>query len=170
VATLRRFRDLPGAEIAAATLNAAGLECEVADECTIGLVWTYSTALGWMRLAVADSDSEAAREILEPAEAVEWPAEFEDDGTTDRCPRCNSTDLEVESGARKTLALMLITMGMPLWFWRSRLYCRACGWSRVLPLRIRPELVGVWLIAAVGSLLLTTVVFMAVGYIIHGRP
>lgn len=164
-----RFRDLPGAEMASTTLDAAALDYELADTYTIGLVWTYSTALGWIRLSVADSDSEVAREVLEPAEEVDWPAEFESDEEIDHCPICNSADLEVVSGARKTLALMLITMGLPLWFWRSRLRCRACGWSRVIPIRIRPEIVGAWLIAAAGACVLTAVVFIAAGYVIRSR-
>src|SRR5262249_17046089 len=132
--TVARFRDLAGAEMASTTLGAAGLESDVADADTIGLLWTYSTALGWIRVMVADSDIQAAREALEPADAIEWPPEFESDDTVDRCPICNSPDLEIVSGARKTLALMLITMAIPLWFWRSRLRCRACGWSQVMPL------------------------------------
>ena len=166
---MARFRDLPDAEVASATLEAAGIENSLADVCTIGVAWTYSTALGWIRLSVGDSDGDAAREVLKSAESVEWPVEFARCDAADLCPVCDSADLEIVSGSRKTLALMLLTMFIPLWFWRSKLLCRACGSSRIVPLHIRPDLVGVWLIAAVGAYVLMALVFLIVGYTIHGR-
>jgi hypothetical protein len=68
-----RFRDLPGAELASASLSAAGIANSLADAYTIGLLWTYSTALGWICVSVAGRDLEEARELLESVTAVEWP-------------------------------------------------------------------------------------------------
>jgi hypothetical protein len=168
VAIVGRFRDLPGAEVASATLDAAGIENELADVCTIGLVWTYSTALGWIRLNVRDVDLVAAREALDTPESIEWPVEGEIDDAPDRCLLCHSLDLEVVRGARKTLALMLL-VPIPLWVWRSRVRCRTCGTSQRVPFCIRSELIGVWLITAVGTYVLTAVIFLTLGFIIRGR-
>jgi hypothetical protein len=155
--------------VASATLEAAGIQNSLVDTCTIGLVWTYSTALGWIRLSVVDQDLKAARDVLEPAESVEWPTKLEVDEGDERCRVCGSTDLEIVSGARKTLALMLITFCVPLWFWRSKLRCKACGSVRPVPIRIRPDLVIVWIIAALGATLFTCAVCLVAGLVIHGR-
>jgi len=135
----------------------------------IGLVWTYSTALGWIRLIVGDEDFEAARDVLEPVDSVEWPAELEIDEGHERCRACNSADLEIVKGTRKTLALMLITHGVPLWFWRSKLRCRACGSGRPVPIQFRPDLVMAWIIAAFGAILFTLAICLIAGLFIHGR-
>jgi hypothetical protein len=168
VAVVARFRDLPGAEVASASLDAAGIGNDLSDAYTVGLLWTYSTALGWIRLSVDDPDVETARKVLEPAEIVEWPIELEPGGTEERCPACDSSDLAIEKGARKTLALWLLT-NIPIWFWRSKLRCRACGVFQVVPLRFRPDLAGAWLIAAIAIYLLSVGVFFLAGYMIYGR-
>ena len=168
MAVVARFRDLPGAEVASASLEAAGIGNELSDTYTIGLAWTYSTALRWIRLSVDDPEVETAREVLESAEMVEWPADLDAVGAEERCPVCDSSELAIESGARKTLALWLLT-NIPIWFWRSRLRCRACGSSQVVPLRFRPDLVGAWLVAAIAVYLLSAGVFFLAGYIIYGR-
>ena len=166
MAVVRRYRDLPGAEVASASLWAAGIENSVADAYTIGLMWTYSTALGWIRLTVADRQFEEADELLDPTGVVDWPSELATD-RAEQCPVCGSEDLAVESGARKTLALALLT-AVPIWFWRSRLRCRSCRGSWVVPFTFRPDLLLVWLISAVGVTLLTVIVLLS-GSVIEGR-
>jgi hypothetical protein len=168
MAIVGRFRDLPGAEVASASLEASGIGNDLSDAFTIGLLWTYSIALGWIRLNVDDADLETAREVLESVGTIEWPADSDPAGADERCSVCESSELAVESGARKTLALWLLTM-FPIWFWRSRLRCRACGSSWVVPLRFRPDLVAAWVAGAVGAILLTTGVFLLAGYVIRGR-
>jgi hypothetical protein len=166
---VQRFRDLPGAEVASATLDAAAVPHFLADTATIGLVWTYSTALGWIRLFVGENDRETAQLLLTPDEAIEWPEMDPDAAPDERCPACDSMDLAVESGARKTIALALLLLSVPIWFWRSRLVCRTCGYSRKIPLRFRPELVLVWLISAVVAIVLTAAITFSAMYIARGR-
>lgn len=163
---MRRYRDLPGAEVASASLWAAGIENSLADAYTIGLMWTYSTALGWIRLTVADRRLGEADELLDPGGVVDWPVELGTD-PAEQCSVCGSEDLAIESGARKTLALALLT-AVPIWFWRSRLRCRSCGASWVVPFTFRPELLIVWLISALATVLTVVVVLLA-GSVIAGR-
>jgi hypothetical protein len=158
---------LSGAEVASATLDAAGIVNSLDDDFTIGVLWTYSTALGGIRLNVADRDAAAAREALATPDLIEWPDEIEV-GQEERCPVCGSNDFAVDSGARKTLALMLLTY-VPLWFWRSRLRCRVCGDATFLPVRFRPELVLVWFAAAVSGYLITAAVGGMFGFFLLGR-
>jgi hypothetical protein len=151
------------------TLGAEGLEHELADGHMIGMVWTYSTALGWIRLRVADADFQGALDALDPPDEVEWPVEFMSEDPSDRCPVCTSTNLEFVSGARKTLALMLVTFYIPFWFWRSKVRCKDCRWSRAVPLRFRPELVAAWFLSAIVASVITEVVAIAAGYAFRGR-
>lgn len=165
---VQRFRDLPGAEVASATLDAADIPHFLADTATIGLVWPYSTALGWIRLFVGENDRETAQLLLTPDGTIEWPEMDPDAAPDERCPACDSMDLAVESGARKTLALMSL-LRLPIWFWRSRLVCRTCGYSRKIPLTFRPELVFVWLISAVVAIVLTAAITFSAMAIAKGR-
>lgn len=146
MAVVTRYRDFSEAETASATLRAAGIWNLVADSYTIGLLWTHSIALGWIRLRVRDSDLEAARATLGAAIVIEPPKTEESPEET--CPLCGSYDLALVKGSRKTIALWLVTRIVPLWLWRTRLACRGCGASRVVPLRFRPEVLFVMLAAA----------------------
>ena len=124
-----RFRDLSDAEVASATLDAAGIACCLADTYLVGMAWGYSTALQGIRMSVDEADAEEAREILSLGADAEWP-EFEPGSADELCPVCHAYALELESGPRKTLASMHLTSLNPLWLWRSRLRCRACKASR----------------------------------------
>ena len=167
MAVVARFRDLGDAEVASATLEAAGIPNSLADTDYVGLVWTHSTALHWIRVCVRDGDLPEAREILASTAEAEWPAEPES-SDSETCPVCGSADLVFRSGPRKTIALMLITY-VPLWFWRSRVTCRSCGTSWRVPLRFRPDLVMACLAIAFGVGLAVALTCLVFGYAAHGR-
>ena len=97
-----------------------------------------------------EQDREAAVELLESDFSGEIPQSGTEPAET--CPSCGSDELAIEKGSRKTAALMTMTYFVPVWFWRSRLRCRNCGWSRRLPIRFRPELAVVLLGFAVAAL------------------
>lgn len=160
---VRRFRDLADAEVASATLDAAGVAHSLSDTYLVGLAWHYSTALQGIRLSVDQADAEEARELLSLTAAAEWP-EFDPGSADELCPVCHAHALELESGPRKTLAVMTWA-GFPLWLWRSRLRCRACGDSRRVPLRFRPELVMAWLIVGIAAIVITATVGLLFRYV-----
>ena len=62
--TIDRFIFLPDAEIARATLEAAGIDAVLIGEHTTRMAWAEAAAHGGVRLQVRRSDAEAAREIL----------------------------------------------------------------------------------------------------------
>jgi putative signal transducing protein len=165
---VRHFRDLAGAEVASATLEAAGIQNSLADTYLIGLAWHYSTALRGIRVQVGDSDADEARDLLETTAVAEWPAAFARGSSDELCPACHAFDLERISGPRKTFAVMT-AFGFPLWFSRSKMRCRTCGASRRVPLRFRPELALAWLILSMGMGVLTALVCLVFGYVVHGR-
>lgn len=117
----------------------------LSDAYTIGVDWTYSQALGWIRLSVPEKDVESAVELLK----ADFSAQIVETGEepAETCPSCGSEELVLEKGSRKTVALMILTY-VPFVFWRSRLKCRTCGWSRRVPIRFRPELAAMILAGA----------------------
>jgi hypothetical protein len=167
LAVVARFRDLAGAEVASATLEAAGILNSLADTSYVGLVWTNSTAVKWIRLSVRDADLPEALELLAATADADWPADLEE-AEAEACPACGSADLVLESGPRKTIALMLFTY-VPLWFWRSRVTCRGCGTSRLVPLRFRPDLVMAWLVVALGVGIASAITSLVLGFVAYGR-
>ena len=167
MAIVAHFRDLAGAEVASASLEAAGIMNVLSDTQTIGVAWYYSNALGGVRLHVSDSDAAQAREVLKSPTEVEWP-DLPASTSDEQCWACGQYSLELESGPRKTLAVMT-AIGFPLWLWRSRLRCRSCGASRRVPLQVRPELLLAWLLIGMGVTIVCLALLLVSGYAIYGR-
>lgn len=160
---IAHFRDLADAEVASASLDAAGIPNDLSDSQTIGVDWGYSNALGGIRLHVAESAVEEARALLEEPTDIEWP-DLPDGGADERCPECGRSALELDSGPRKTLALMTtVSLPFPIWFWRSKLRCRACGFRETVPLKMRPELVLVWILTGVAVAVLIAALITSIG-------
>lgn len=59
-----RFSFPHEAHIARASLDSVGIESYIADEHTVNTQWLYSNAIGGVRLMVAESDAEDAKQIL----------------------------------------------------------------------------------------------------------
>ncbi len=157
------FRDLADAEVASASLYASGIANVFEDEQTIGLAWHYSNAIGGVRLRVAAGAAEEARAMLYGPMEVEWP-EAPAGSADEECPACGRFALELDSGPRKTLAVMT-GLGVPIWFWRSRLRCRSCGFRRKIPVRMRPELLLVWLLTGAAVVAAIAVLLAIVGFV-----
>jgi hypothetical protein len=161
---IAQFRDLADAEVASASLDAAGIPNDLADCQTIGVAWSYSNALGGIRLHVSDAAADEARAVLGEATEVEWP-ELPDGAADERCPACGHDALELDSGPRKTLAVMT-GLTIPIWFWRSKLRCCVCGFRRTVPLEMRPELVLVWILTGVAVIVVIAGLLLVIGTVI----
>jgi Putative prokaryotic signal transducing protein len=129
VPTVLTFRDILDAQAAASLLEAEGIECVLANEYLIGIVWTYSTAVGGVQLQVAPDQAEEAIALLEADESAALaevetaiPALTGDDA----CPRCGSNYLTMIRWSRYAVAAMLV-VPLPLFIWRNRVKCRSCG-------------------------------------------
>jgi hypothetical protein len=168
VPVVARFRDLADAEVASASLEAAEITNWLADTWTIGVSWSYSTALGGIRLHVREADVAEASDVLQTTAVTEWPSDLPSGSEDERCPDCAAFALELDSGPRKTLAVMT-GLGVPVWFWRSRLRCRGCGWSRKVPLRFRPELVIAWCLIGIGVGVVIVVIDTVLAFAVYGR-
>jgi len=65
---VKRFRDMPEAQIAESLLDSAGIDCFLADENTIRMDWLWSNLLGGFKLMVRPDDLDEARGVLAEAE------------------------------------------------------------------------------------------------------
>jgi DNA-directed RNA polymerase subunit M/transcription elongation factor TFIIS len=115
--TLRRFRDLPQALLAKASLESAGIQAYVIDDNMVRMDWFISNALGGLRLQVHEEDVEAASEILNQP----IPEVLQTDGVEEyrqpRCPKCGSLDVSY----RELLKSMFTREDVVSWT------CGACG-------------------------------------------
>ena len=68
---VKRFRDMPEAQIAESILDSAGIDCFLADENTIRMDWLWSNLLGGFKLMVRPEDLDAATQLLDHANVSE---------------------------------------------------------------------------------------------------
>ena len=68
---VKRFRDMPEAQIAESILDSAGIDCFLADENTIRMDWLWSNLLGGFKLMVRPEDLDAATQLLDQANVSE---------------------------------------------------------------------------------------------------
>jgi hypothetical protein len=122
------FRDEIDAHAALAKLESEGIEGSLANEHLVGVLWTYSTAVGGVQVQVAPEDAEAAASIL-AADDSDLVAEIEAEmpGQEDElCPSCGSNALTVVRWQRYAAAVTLL-VPLPLFIFRTRVKCKACG-------------------------------------------
>jgi len=123
------FRDVLDAELAASSLAAAGIEAQLADDGVVGVAWTYSVAVGGVKVMVSRSDVDAARGILDADHSSDLEAAFGpevESETAESCPRCGSADSGTYKLARSAAAAAIFT-GLPVILWGERNHCRKCG-------------------------------------------
>jgi hypothetical protein len=115
------FPTVDQAHLLAARLRSAGIACELRDENTLTMNWTYSLAIGGVKVAVQDSDEEDALAILADAPSAEGFLV---------CPECGSGDVTVRT--LSPAGGVLLVSGVPLPLAMQKADCRACGKSFAL--------------------------------------
>lgn len=128
---VHRSYDHTQAEIVAGLLRAEGCQVYVFENGLSRLRWYEVIAFGGARVMVADEDLESATEVLARWQHGDYC--LDDD---DRCPRCDSGDIEENPGYRGWAFFFGCVVGLPLWpmfKWRQR--CRSCGhrWKATPP-------------------------------------
>jgi ribosomal protein S27AE len=123
MATVGTFSKPEEAQLLRSRLEAAGIPAFVRDELTIQMNWLYSTAIGGVRVEVANEHLEAAREILD-LPAIECT---EDDRLL--CPRCGSNEVIRREWPRKVAYLSLLVASFPLVLSRKHSKCSRCGFK-----------------------------------------
>jgi hypothetical protein len=129
--TVSSFRDILDAQAALAKLESEGFECSLANENLVGVVWTYSNALGGIQLQVPADQAEAAAAALATDESsllTELESESSWGEPDKTCPYCGSKDLTTIRRQRYAAAAMLL-VPLPLFIFGTRVKCRACDRS-----------------------------------------
>lgn len=122
------------ARVALGRLEDEGIPVFLADENVVTMDWTWSNALGGVRLQVPENHAARAADILSaPAPFVE-PDPIEEADDEDRCPSCGSTQVEDRSLGRRLVYASWVVLGVPIPFIRRARRCVACG-SRWRPSR-----------------------------------
>ena len=125
---LRKFRDLPEAEMMQQLLISAGIESFLMDATTVRMDWFLSNAIGSIKLCVRRDDAEAAESVL----AESRPESFEVEGVgtykQPRCPKCDSMEVSYKGLDRRvSYATLLVKLPVPVEYpgWK----CSACGYE-----------------------------------------
>ncbi|WP_155877327.1 DUF2007 domain-containing protein [Desulfuromonas sp. AOP6] len=125
--TIAQFRDLPSAGLAQSTLEAAGIQCFLDNQYTIGVNWLYSNALGGVKLRVAAADAKRAKELLQIHTETNEVERVHDEELlpASACPNCGATEIKTINYQRQFSAWSLL-LGLPLLFFGKRYRCRKC--------------------------------------------
>lgn len=117
--TIRTFSSIAQARVAEATLDSFGIDAHLSDDATIGLDWSYSAALGGVKLMVRGEDAIWALHYLqqdvEPVGDVADVAYVDDDETLPRCPGCEG-DRVYPIDLKKKVGVVLLfgtVLGIP---------------------------------------------------------
>ena len=127
------YRDVAIAHVQRVALEAAGIPAVVQNEHMVGLQWTYSQALGGVRLLVPSDRVSEARELLgsDSANALrDVPESSLPPAENELCPQCGSPGAQPSRLRRRVKALSL-GLGLPLTAWSESFHCTSCGhrWS-----------------------------------------
>jgi hypothetical protein len=123
---IRRFQDLPEAQLARGSLESSGIECFLTDDNMVRMNWFASNFLGGVKLLVNREDAEAAAAILEEPTPEIFDVEGVGTYEQPRCPECQSLDVNFEQLNRK-VAYTSAWLGVPIPLHTPAWTCRACG-------------------------------------------
>ncbi|RYD31811.1 MAG: DUF2007 domain-containing protein [Verrucomicrobiaceae bacterium] len=120
--TIATFNTVDEASLVKSRLDAAGIPAFLQDEHVVQLNWSYSNAIGGVRLQTTDDQLETAREFL--AAAAPPPPE---PAVEVVCPACGSAKVRQEDLPRRFALFTLIALSLPMPFGRSAWKCQDCG-------------------------------------------
>lgn len=131
--TVATFSKPEDAHLLRLRLGAGGVDAYVQDENMVQMNWLYSNAIGGVRVQIAETDLEAAREIVAapPVGKGEVAALSEAELTV--CPECSSTGTAPDEGPRRfaflsmMFSMMMFGVAFPFAFLRRRWKCADCG-------------------------------------------
>ena len=109
--------------ILASRLEAQGIETVISDAETVTADPLWSVAIGGIKVQVRESDAQKAMEIAGTREA---PAQEGEDGSSHRCPYCNSDRTCKEGLSVRAAFLSILLLGFPLLFRSEQWKCAKC--------------------------------------------
>jgi hypothetical protein len=121
------FTSVHEAHLARSVLEAAGIDATIADEHLVSMTWTYSNAVGGVKVMVPEYRLEEARSVLASGAIVDLPPPIAGDDGSDSCARCGSREFESRLPGKRLAILSWLLFGFPLASPVRRRYCRKCG-------------------------------------------
>ena len=115
--------------MARSALDDADIPSVVLDEHLVTVQWLYSTAIGGVKVKVAERDVVRAKAVLDRHDEAALGAVPESrlpPASGDTCPECGADTVRGSRLFRSTLAVSLWT-NIPLYLWRQRWICESCG-------------------------------------------
>lgn len=97
-------------------LEAEGISCYIFDDNIISLNWLYANTVWGVKLYTSSKDLEKALEIVDQKPIEE-----------DRCPNCDSNNLEFKRISGWLLLGSYFVFGVPVLFFKGVWKCRDCG-------------------------------------------
>jgi hypothetical protein len=128
-AVARVYTSVLEAQLAKSVLDAAGVPARLADEHLVTMNWTYSNAVGGVKILVPEEQLEEARALLDTDAAVEaiasaGPADAPP-AAGDVCRHCGSD--RFDSRIPRLNLLGWFVFGFPVGWSRRARYCHDCG-------------------------------------------
>lgn len=124
---IRRYRDLPEANIAKSILDSAGIDSLLVDENLVRLDWFYSNLVGGIKLLVHQQDVESANKLLDQSTPERFDVEGFGEFVQPRCPQCQSMDVTLDGLDKPfTYGAMGLT-GLPIPLTQKGWKCHSCG-------------------------------------------
>ena len=90
---IRRFQNLPEAQLAKGSLESSGIECFLTDDNMVRVNWLASNLLGGVKLLVNREDAEVAAAVLEEPTPEILDVEGVGAYEQPRCPECQSLNV-----------------------------------------------------------------------------
>lgn len=122
---VKRFRDLPEAQVAESILDASGIDCFLADEITIRMDWLWSNLLGGFKLLVRPEDQQSALELLNQPIPESFAADTDGAFKQPQCPKCGSFDVSFQELNRR-VAFPSILLSLPIPLRKRGWNCHTC--------------------------------------------
>ena len=118
--TIGSFSKAEDAHLMRMRLEAGGVQAFIQDENMAQMAWTYSNAIGGVRVQIAEEDVEDAKEILREKYISDAEPNMAE------CPKCGSRDSAPDELPRRIAYLTLLIFGFPFLFSKSRWKCNTC--------------------------------------------
>lgn len=122
--TIATYTDAIEAHIARGRLDAEGIAAFTADEHLVWADWSYSNALGGVKLRVAHADAARALAVLQ--ELHHGAYALPEPGAA-RCPACGASDPVADRRTFRIALASLFLIAIPLPFTHRGLRCERCA-------------------------------------------
>ena len=112
-------------------LAVEGLSPIVTDEHAVTTHWTYSNALGGIKVQIPQIEIERFNSIAQTENEYSFP-EFENDESESElstCPQCNSIEIVVSKWPKRLVYLTMLLFGFPLPIYAIGISCNDCGFE-----------------------------------------